>query len=207
MLLPRVATARPLTGQGDSDLVEIGVGCQEGLGEVDEIYAWAMVERLIAVGASLPQMPFRRLGGPGTVSWSQGPSASIVFVPHAGSCQECLRYLADLGSAVEELREWATRVLVLAGSGPVEGPPGVLMLADPDGAGRGRLGIPGDQAGVLQADRWGSVYQVETAGAGAHTVFPVPRDLVAMAKYIDIQCPECGIPSTEWMAVSPFPLG
>jgi len=43
--------------------------------------------------------------------------------------------------------------------------------------------------------------------ADAHATLPAAVDLVAMAKYIDIQCPECGIPSKEWLGASPFPLG
>jgi hypothetical protein len=171
----------------------------------------------IAVGESLPAMSFTRVGASGTVSWSQGPMASVVFVPHPDRCRECAEYVARLGAAAEGLRDWATRPMVVVGGGdatetvldPAAAPPGVLVLADRDGAGRSRLGIGDDEAVVVQADRWGAVYAVETVGrAGDHeAVLPTPDDLVGLAKFIDIQCPECGIPSKEWLGSSPFPLG
>lgn len=142
--------------------------------------------------------------------------ASVVFVPHAGGCEGCTRYLDELGAAVEGLREWATRAVVLvaaraagAGSATPAGPAGVSMLADDRDAERTRLGVGADQAAVIQADRWGAVYLVEAVGRGAgdHALLPAGRDLTALAQFIDIQCPECGVPSKEWMAVSPFPLG
>jgi hypothetical protein len=175
----------------------------------------------IAVGESLPAMSFPRVGAPGTISWSQGPMASVVFVPHPDRCRGCAGYVARLGVAAAGLRDWATRPMVVVGGGggggdatatvgdPAEAQPGVLVLADGDGAVRSRLGIGDDEAVVVQADRWGAVYAVETVGrAGDHeAVLPTPDDLVGLAKFIDIQCPECGIPSKEWLGSSPFPLG
>jgi hypothetical protein len=163
----------------------------------------------LGTGASLPRLSLSRLDGPGRVAWSQGPMAAVVFVPHLDPCPECHVYLEELGAAASGLREWATRALILAGTNwPPESPPGVVPLDDRAGTGRGALGLDSGQAAVLQADRWGALYQSEIVGAGAsHHDLPTAADLVAMAKYIDIQCPECGIPSREWQAVTPFPLG
>jgi hypothetical protein len=121
-----------------------------------------------------------------------------------------------LGAAAEGLREWATRALIIVVA-PRDVPAwtesvasGVLLLADEAGAGRARLGVGNDEAAVLQADRWGAVYEVRLADSvddAGHDNLPSPAELVALAKFIDIQCPECEVPSKEWLSASPFPLG
>ncbi len=141
--------------------------------------------------------------------------ASVVFVPHQGTCQGCADYVALLGVAADGLRDWATRPMVIAGGGDTAGlggageSPGVVMLADEADAVRARLGVDESQALVVQADRWGAVYAVESVEVTAdhQAVLPTTEDLVALAKFVDIQCPECGIPSKEWLGSSAFPLG
>lgn len=163
----------------------------------------------LRVGATLPRLSFRRLDGPGQVTWTQGPMATVVFVPHLDPCPECHDYLAELGASACGLQEWATRALVLTGPGwEQQAPAGVLLVDDTAGHGRAALGLSPAQAAVFQADRWGAIYQAEFIGAGqTHDSLPAASDLAGLAKYIDIQCPECGVPSKEWRGVSPFPLG
>jgi hypothetical protein len=165
--------------------------------------------RLIRVGESLPRLSFRQAQAPGTISWNQGTMASVIFVPHAADCENCSRYRERLGTAVDGLREWATRAMVLTEAPAASGPTGVYFLADPGNRGRTWLGIGEKQAAVIQCDRWGAVYQVEAIGTagGEHRHLPAPEDLVALAQFIDIQCPECGIPSREWLGATAFPLG
>lgn len=164
---------------------------------------------MIEVGGSLPRQSFAQVSAPGTVSWNQGTLASVIFVPHGPPCPDCAMYLDGLGAAVEGLREWGTRTTVLVAPGSdVTASHGVLALADEAGRGRAQLGVGDDQAAVVQSDRWGAVYEVAAVGPGAsHAGLPTPTELVALAKFIDIQCPECGVPSKEWLAASPFPLG
>lgn len=159
--------------------------------------------------AILPRVSFPTIGAPGTISWNQGTRASVVFVPHLEPCPECLRYVEVLGAAAGGLKEWATQALILVTGAHPGAVAGVALLDDSTGAGRAQLDIGDDQAAVIQADRWGAVYQSEIAGptSTAHARFPLAHDLVAMAKFIDIQCPECEVPSKEWLAASPFPLG
>ena len=163
----------------------------------------------LRVGGTLPRFSFARLDGPGRVTWTQGPMATVVFVPHLVSCPDCHGYLAELGASASGLQEWATRAVVLAGPGWVQqAPAGVLILDDTAGHGRTALGLGAAQAAVLQADRWGAIYQAEFIGADqSHDTLPAASELANLAKYIDIQCPECGVPSQEWRGVSPFPLG
>jgi hypothetical protein len=160
--------------------------------------------------AMLPRLSFPVIGAPGSISLNQGTMAAVVFVPHREPCEECTRYLEVLGAAAGGLREWATRAVVLvSGSDPGPVVSGVALLDDGSGIGRRQLGIGDDQAAVLQADRWGAVYQSELVGPNPadHTRLSPSHDLVAMSKFIDIQCPECEVPSKEWLAASPFPLG
>jgi len=164
---------------------------------------------MIEVGGSLPRRSFPQVSAPGTVSWNQGTLASVIFVPHRAPCPDCAGYLDQLGAAVTGLREWGARTTVLVPPGSdVTAPPGLLALADEDGDGRTLLGVGDDQAAVVQSDRRGAVYDVAAVEEGAsHADLPTPGDLVALAQFIDIQCPECGVPSKEWLAASPFPLG
>jgi hypothetical protein len=168
-----------------------------------------MADRLIAVGECLPRVTFRRVPGPGTVGWNQGTLASVVFVPHGRRCAECAEYANRLAGAVEDLQEWATRAMVLADPADEPRHPAMVALADDAGTGRALLGVGAAQAAVVQADRWGAVYQVEAVGPDPedHRHLPDAADLVALAKFIDIQCPECEVPSREWLGLSPFPLG
>ena len=167
------------------------------------------MSQMIQVGGSLPRQSFALVSAPGTVSWNQGTLASVIFVPHRAPCPDCAGYLEQLGGAVEGLREWGARTTALLAPGSdLTAPPGVLALSDPSGAGRTLLGVGDEQAAVVQSDRWGAVYEVAEVGpGGSHAALPTPGDLVALAKFIDIQCPECGVPSKEWLAASPFPLG
>jgi hypothetical protein len=99
-------------------------------------------------------------------------------------------------------------VLIPDGDEPVT-TPGILWLADAGGEGRAQIGVAPDQAAVVQSDRWGAVYEVGAIAApdASHAGLPTASQLVALAKFIDIQCPECEVPSQEWLSASPFPLG
>jgi hypothetical protein len=178
----------------------------------------ARARGLIAVGRPLPAASFDQASAPGRVAWNQGTTASVIFAPHQGDCPHCAGYLGQLAEAVAGLRQWATRAMVVAPVAPggelgaglaAAAGSGVLVLADGDGNGRGLLGLADDQAVVVQADRYGAVYEVEAVGPSESDHFQLPRAeaLVALAQFIDIQCPECGVPSREWMNATPFPLG
>ena len=146
----------------------------------------------MAVGETVPPATFPQVGLAGSVAWSQGPTASVVFVPHVEDCAPCRHYLLHLGEAVGGLREWAARVMVAAPAvlssdealvaASVDS--GVLVLSDEDGDGRALLGVRPDQAAVVQADRYGAVFEVEavrTADAD-HTSLPSPQALVSLAQ-------------------------
>lgn len=137
----------------------------------------------------------------------------MIFVPHGHTCPDCVEYAEALAAGREALSEWAARALVLLPTneiGHIDAwpRPGLSLLADDDGAGRAQLGLGNDQAAVVQADRWGAVYDIAVIPTTrGHGELPSVSALVALAKYIDIQCPECGVPSKEWLLATPFPLG
>ncbi len=163
-------------------------------------------------GAMLPRVSFARLTAPGTISLNTGTRASVVFVPHRRPCPACTEYLDVLAAAAPGLEEWATRALVLVTGGSAceyRVPGEVVLLDDSAATGRARLHVGDDHATVIQADRWGAVYQTAevTSISSSHAILPAAHDLIALAKLIDIQCPECEVPSKEWLDVSPFPLG
>ena len=156
---------------------------------------------LIGVAECLPPIA--------NVSLSQGTRASVLVFPHPGSCPECATYLAALSEIAEDLRLWGTRMLVVA-PGPAADPrtsdsPGYTVLADEEHTARSRVGVNDGDVAVIVADRYGAVYQV--SAAGADHCLPDPGDLVELAKFIDIQCPECGVPGPEWQLACPLPLG
>ncbi|MGH9125831.1 MAG: hypothetical protein ACRDZ8_14050 [Acidimicrobiales bacterium] len=173
--------------------------------------------RLVAVGDTLLPASFQKVGAPGVVAWHQGTTATVVFAPHPSGCSACTGYLAELGTAVAGLRDWATRVMVLVADPDGGGDPaltaaagaGVLLLADADSSGRRHLGAGDDQAVVVQTDRYGAVFEAEAVASpdADHEPLPLPAALISLAEYIDVQCPECGVPSREWLAATRFPLG
>jgi hypothetical protein len=229
-------------------------------------------QRLIGVAECLPQLSLPRADSPARIAWSQGRQASVLVFPHLRPCPACDHYLVDLSKIGDDLREWATRLLVVMPAGehgaeppdepahtagtdrqadapsahtagtdrPADAPSahtpapgrladprsaetapatdtdeptdagpgdrlGYIVLVDADGGARRRVGVSGDDVAVIVADRWGAVYQV--TAAGADHFLPDPRDLVGLAKFIDIQCPECEVPSPEWGRACPLPLG
>jgi hypothetical protein len=160
----------------------------------------------------LPRVSFAKLTAPGTISLNQGTRAAVVFVPHREPCPACSDYLDVLAAAASGLGEWATQALVLVTSGNVGGDrvrAGIVLLDDAAATGRAKLRVGDDHAAVMQADRWGAVYQAAevTSISASHAALPAAHELIALAKLIDIQCPECEVPSKEWSAASPFPMG
>ncbi|MDP9072696.1 MAG: hypothetical protein M3N98_00745 [Actinomycetota bacterium] len=161
---------------------------------------------LIGVAECLPRLALGRAGSDPTTTTTlgQGVQASVVVLPHLVRCADCEAYLTDLSAVSEDLRQWATRVLVVVPSDASE-VAGCTVLVDPDGAARARIGVADNDVAVIVADRYGAVYQVDAAGAD-HCL-PAPAALVELAKFIDIQCPECGVPGAEWQLSCPLPLG
>ena len=150
--------------------------------------------RLIKEREVLPRLTLPRAEGDGKMALTGQQSSLLVFV-HPRPCDDCAAYLAELAGSLDDLRGWATRLLVVAGKVDV-GDQLFPVLRDDDGAARHRLGIGGEDAAVLLTDRWGEVFEVATFGPDHG--FPLPRELVESAKIVDLSCGECNVPGPEW---------
>lgn len=135
---------------------------------------------------------------------------TVLMLPHAPDCGGCLAFAESLGrTAGGDLEDWDTRLLVAVPAPPSSSPtdrppldawsdrlaplsPPALLALDRDGALRDRAELDDSEAAFLVADRWGQVYHRSVApeagglsGAG---------EIVKWARYMTIQCPECGVP-------------
>ena len=143
----------------------------------------------------LPRLSLPCADGNGKMALTGQQSSLLVFV-HPDPCDDCAAYLGELAGAVDDLRAWATRLMVVAGKADVGDQP-FPVLRDDDGAARHRIGIGDENAAVLLTDRWGEVFEVATFGP-AHG-FPLRRELVESAKIVDLSCGECNVPGPEWL--------
>ena len=142
----------------------------------------------------LPRLTLPRADGGGKMTLTGQQSSLLVFV-HPDPCSDCAAYLGELAGSVDDLRGWATRLLVVAAGGGVGDQP-FPVLRDADGNARRRLGIGDEEAAVLLTDQWGEVFEVATFGPDHG--FPLPRELVESAKIVDLSCGECNVPGPEW---------
>lgn len=137
---------------------------------------------------------------------------TVLFLAHGTECSGCLAWAESLvRSAGDELEAWDARLLVAPPASPTSpsSPPDrrapgsyadrvepfvppALTTLDPGGRIRRRCGIDDGDAAVLVADRWGQVYHRSVAreASGLSGV----AEIVKWARYMTIQCPECGVP-------------
>ena len=148
---------------------------------------------MIQTGQILPRL---RLDGPDGSRNVPGPGnqSSLLVLLHPEPCGSCADYLSELADAVDDLRQWATSLVVVAPNGSEVGR--IPVLGDDGGDARRQLGIGQDEAAVILADRWGEAFEVATFGADHG--FPLPSQLVESAKILDLSCGECNVPGVEW---------
>lgn len=149
--------------------------------------------RLVRQGDILPPLTLEdgdnRLSVPGN-------QATVLVLTHR-DCRDCAGYLTEVGAAVGDLKEWATRLIgVLPGGDPPADRHPFPVVVDGGGKARSRLGLPEDQAAVILADRWGEVFEVATFDRDHQ--LPLPSQLVESAKIVDMSCGECNVPGPEW---------
>ncbi len=152
------------------------------------------VRPLVQQGDILPQLSLARPGGTLRLPGS-GNRSTLLVVVHP-RCARCASYLSEIADIVADLRDWGTSLI---GVVPGSGSPAAQIfpvLGDEEDAARLRLGIGGDQAAVILADRWGEVFEVATFGV--EHGFPLPRQLVESAKIVDLSCGECNVAGPEW---------
>lgn len=88
--------------------------------------------------------------------------AVAVLVRHPG-CEACDAHLDDLRGSAKDFALWDGAVVTIEGA---------------------------DRAGHLIADRYGEIYEVETADD--HRL-PTADELIEWFRYLSTQCPECGV--------------
>jgi hypothetical protein len=147
----------------------------------------------IETGDRVPAGRLETVGGATVDPHLTRHASSVLVFPHPG-CAACARYLQELDGAAGELDPWDGRAFAVPDEAGREDLARELSMPVVTRGGRLRAlaGIPGDGAHVLVADRFGLVYRSEAVGP-AHELPPLD-DLVAEARYIAIQCPECGVP-------------
>lgn len=142
------------------------------------------------VGSFLPfdQLPSAPAGDPVSVR-SSGRESTVLVRVHGTGCADCRRYLSDLAPAAPDFAAWGGRVTVIV---PDAVDAGAVMHAD--------LALPFtvasearelhllSGAGVIIADRFGHIFEVNDAGA-THAL-PAPREVEEWLKFIGTQCPE-----------------
>lgn len=107
-------------------------------------------------------------------------------------------WLDTLARAAEEIEQWYARVRVViaaelevATQAHTDHHGKLRVLADVGGAARGRIGIAAGNAGLVIADRYGQVYEVNEVSA--EVVLPSPGEIEEWVKFLATQCPECGV--------------
>ena len=135
---------------------------------------------------------------------STGRTSRVLLLLHGAECEACRAYLARLAEHRMELDGWDARPLVVVPSVP--DPTTSETEADGEGEGDPALRSPSfavavDSGGRLAsalavslpalvvADQWGEIHDVEEAG-NEHR-FLAPDEVVAWARYLAVQCPEC----------------
>jgi hypothetical protein len=112
--------------------------------------------------------------------------ALLVIVLHDVNCRNCLRYIESLGAINDELNSWDMDVAVVA---PDAMSPKKAFRCFVDAESRFAKALGGKLPTVIVVDQWGDVKELHEAG-DPHT-FPSAAALVAWARYLATQCPEC----------------
>src|SRR5690606_7209933 len=147
-----------------------------------------------SVGTRLPLVKLPGAGGkPVPLRGVQGP-ATLVARGHGPACRGCRAWLREHDEGLADaVRMWGGRaVAVTPDGGGEEGPPPLVeggrvvrTVSDPED----RVpSVPSGGAGMLVADRYGEVFEVEDAGEG-HGL-PGPRELEEWLRFLATQCPE-----------------
>jgi peroxiredoxin len=128
-----------------------------------------------------------------------GREARILFFSHGTDCEACRTYLEGLLSKSRALEDWDSKIIVILPVDLEEAnrlyqqlAPEFPFLADPDGAARTRFGIAEGEVGIFVADRYGVIWYTDRAREA--TGLPQPEEMETRARFLAVQCPECGVP-------------
>ena len=144
----------------------------------------------IGPGDRLPDITLQAVpaGHPVRIRPTRRHSSLFIFI-HGPECERCNDFIRQVAAESELLAEWdADPVVVLPGpflADPRTGP--FPVLSDSEARFAGSLGLRAPACVI--ADQWGEVHLRHEAGED-HSFAAIP-ELVAWARFLAIQCPEC----------------
>lgn len=128
--------------------------------------------------------------------------ALVLYGAERGDCPACRAYLTALAALAPQIAAEEAELVVVVSGRPAPAVVGAAgtVLFDPDGRVFRRWGAvdPAGQpvAALFVADRFGTLYA--RALAGPDHALPPAAEVVDWLRFINIQCPECGV--AEWPA-------
>jgi peroxiredoxin len=131
----------------------------------------------------------------------------VVAFVHSLACSDCQRLLEGLKRAESAIRDWTATVLVVAREQPeqsVQQPFPTLV----DLGGRATASCLGAEAlpypaCVMVLDRWG---EAAAAWCVQHGDELPTEQVVEALRLKDTECPECGVPTPEWLEQASSPM-
>jgi len=159
----------------------------------------------VARGDRIPDFTAPRIGD-GTVStrsYYLRRNLALIFT-HRWPCAACQDYLWAIAGRIEAIRAEAAEVVAViplgpeVGVGDLAGLPFPVALAD-EAEIHERYGLVTDDgrplAGVVIADRTGTVYEVDLADE-AHRL-PEPEEIRSWLEFVSYECSECWVDRTQ----------
>jgi hypothetical protein len=112
--------------------------------------------------------------------------ATLLVVLHDAACRSCFAFVQSLRKANDELESWDMDVVVIT---PEPAPAEKTFRSFVDAGSRFADAMEIKPPSVLVVDQWGDVKELYEV-ADSHT-FPATDALIAWARYLATQCPEC----------------
>lgn len=149
----------------------------------------------LAVGRRLPPLRSHAASGE-EVLWRDPVRGSLTAVFLGSDDREGDReYLQALAAAVPDFKAWDGRLIVVMPGGEAEGArrgaDSLTLVTETNGEAE-HCGVRDGEDAVIIADRWGQIYHI-ARGEGADAL-PNTSQIEEWFRFIDTQCPECGVP-------------
>lgn len=136
----------------------------------------------------LPELALPSLPGGGLVRLRPpGRRSPLLVLVHAGACDACAAFVAEIAAAGERMRDWDGYPIVVRQDEEGAGTGGLPGLLDADRRLPAALAVT--VPAVVVADQWGEMHQRYEAGEEHR--FPPMDELVEWLRFLAIQCPEC----------------
>jgi hypothetical protein len=148
----------------------------------------------LAVGRRLPPLRSHAANGE-EVRWRDPVRGSLTAVFLDSNDREGDReYLQSLEAAVPAFKAWDGRLIVVMPGeekGAEQAADSLALVTRTNGEAE-HCGVRKGEDAVIIADRWGQIYHI-ARGQGADAL-PDPSQIEEWFRFIDTQCPECGVP-------------